>query len=110
MPVTQTLSKPFNVTEIRNTIQQTIKNSKDKFKMSWIKAHVVIQGNEYAEELAKHAALNRYNAISYHIRKPITTLKRTLKELTIKQWQLKCDYGETGRLTHRYFSNIDCTY
>lgn len=43
----------------------------------------------------------------YQLEKPITTLKRIFKELTIIQWQFECDYVDTDRLTHNYFPKVD---
>lgn len=76
MPVIHKLSKPLNINEIIDTIQQKMINLNNKFQISWIKAHLSIYGNQDASILAKHTTLNSYN----HIEKTMTTLKRLLTE------------------------------
>lgn len=46
-------------------------------------------------------------AIPYHIQRPISNLKRQLKDLTLKQWQFERDYGDTGRTTHKCFLQVE---
>lgn len=57
--------------------------------------------------LAINAALNENKEPKHYLLKPTSKLKRTLKELTIKQWQFKWDYGDTGRETYQYFPTLD---
>lgn len=83
-----------------------VKSSNNIFKISWVKVHVGIQETEDADALAKRVALNPREAISYCIEKTVSNLKKTLKELTIKQWQFEGIYGE-GRQTQSYFSTLD---
>lgn len=43
----------------------------------------------------------------YSTQKIISKLKKSLNELTIKQWHFEWDYGDKGRLTHDYFQTVD---
>lgn len=66
-----------------------------------------IQGNEDADELAKQAAQNEKNEIPYNLEKPISNLKRTQKEIILKQCQLEWDYGDWGRTAYQYFTKVN---
>lgn len=103
----KSLSKPFNVNKTVDEIQKLISDSKDKFKISWVKAHVGILGNEEADMLAMTAAINANNDTHYYLEKPISHLKRILKEITVKQWQFDWDYGDKGRETYDYFPKVN---
>lgn len=48
-----------------------------------------------------------YKEIPYHLERPISNVKRHLRELTTKQWQLEWNYGNMGRMTHEFFPNVD---
>lgn len=58
-------------TEMVVKIQNTTKNSNNKFEISWVKVNVGIQGNEDADDLAKQIAQNDEEEIPFHLERPI---------------------------------------
>lgn len=58
-----------------------------------MKAHVGIQGNENADELAKYIVLNQREEIPRNMEKKISHLKKTLNDLIVTQWLFVWDYG-----------------
>lgn len=75
----RSLNKPYNVNKTVDTIQDLVKNSNNKFRIRWVKAHVGIQGNEEADRLAKNAVLNDNKESKYNLTKSISNLKELLK-------------------------------
>lgn len=66
------LFKLLNINKKIHTIQQLGKNSNNRLKISWVKAHVGIQGNKDAEDFSKNAALNRRKKNPQHRKNNLT--------------------------------------
>lgn len=65
-----------------------------------------IRGNEEADVLAKNAAVDTTKKNKFYLPKPISKLKRTLTDLIMKQCQLECNYGDTGREAQKYYPKV----
>jgi hypothetical protein len=72
---------------------------------SWVKAHVGIKGNELVDQIAKAAARDNENSITYN-RIPKSTLYKELEEETIIKWQKAWERSPKAALTKQIFPNI----
>ncbi|GBN98103.1 hypothetical protein AVEN_76763-1 [Araneus ventricosus] len=90
---------------IAQDIQQILHNS-TTITLAWIKAHDGTPGNEAAVILAKQIASK-----GQHIYIPIprSYLKKRLGEISIKQWQIQLDAGETGRNIYQIQLKVQTT-
>jgi len=72
-------------------------------EFSWVKAHVVIHGNELADQLAKAAARNGDTTIAFN-RMPLSTL---YCEIEAKQkWQKEWKDCTKAAITKQFFPNV----
>ncbi|GBN93034.1 Transposable element Tcb1 transposase [Araneus ventricosus] len=71
--------------------------SKNNIYIGWVKAHIGHYGNETADELAKKA-INEGTIIN--IKKPLSSLKKSLNQELLEKWQLEWNKGKVGRLIH----------
>ncbi|GBN69699.1 hypothetical protein AVEN_192683-1 [Araneus ventricosus] len=67
-------------------------------QLSWIKAHVGYEGNEYADKLAKQAT--ERSDSTHTIEYPKSHVKRLLKDSMLQAWQTEWTNGTTGRIVH----------
>ncbi|XP_067143919.1 uncharacterized protein [Centruroides vittatus] len=86
-------------------IKKMIKESTGKgtIQFKWVKAHVGLEGNERADELAKQAACVSdldYNEL------PVLHIKRELNKKMNQRWQTTWNQSPKGRFTHNILPNI----
>jgi len=74
-------------------------------RISWVKAHAGICGNEMADQLAKAASRNSDIAVSFH-RIPKSTLHSELKKVVIQKWQTNWDKYTKAAITKEFFPNV----
>ncbi|GBN96432.1 Putative protein in type-1 retrotransposable element R1DM [Araneus ventricosus] len=67
-------------------------------QLTWIKAHVGYEGNEYADSLAKQATESNDNTQIIDI--PKSHIKNLLKNSMLQAWQTEWTEGTTGRIVH----------
>ena len=72
---------------------------------SWVKAHVGIMGNELADKIAKAAATDNENTITYNIILKSTLYKELEDEMIIK-WQKEWEESPKAALTKQFFPSI----
>ena len=72
---------------------------------SWVKAHVGIMGNELADQIAKAAATDKENTITYN-RIPKSTLYKELEDEMIIKWQKEWEESPKAALTKQFFPSI----
>jgi primosomal protein N' len=72
---------------------------------SRVKAHVGIMGNELADQIAKAAARDKENTITYN-RIPKSTIYKELEDETITKWQKAWEESPKAALTKQFFPSI----
>ncbi|GBN98262.1 hypothetical protein AVEN_43841-1 [Araneus ventricosus] len=65
------------------TVKQDIFKAKHLVGLSWVKAHVGIPGNEWADQQAKSAIIS---GVENFIPAPLSFLRRTLKQQILSEW------------------------
>ena len=73
-------------------------------RISWVKAHVGICGNELVDQLAKAATRNSNIAVSFNTI-PTSTFYSELKEAAIQKWQTDWDKCTKAAITKEFFPN-----
>jgi hypothetical protein len=74
-------------------------------KISWIKAHVGVIGNELADWLAK-AAVSDSDAKIIFSSLPMSTLISSKEEETKLNWQKKWEECTKARITNEFFPKV----
>ena len=98
----QAIKKKKNLNFIVNEIRSEIKNN-SHICLDWVKAHIGIEGNEAADQLAKEAT--KLTTIDYD-RVPISFGCRLLQTNTQREWDNRWTSATTGRTTYKFFMNI----
>lgn len=88
---------------------EDIKSEGRQVKLFWLRAHVGTAGNERADELAKTAALQSTDAPDYD-KVPLSYVKRTIREETVRKWQDRYNSSSTGSTTKVFFPDVDRAY
>lgn len=76
-----------------------------RVNLTWVKAHVGIEGNERADCLAKQATalpVNETKALPL----PPSHIKMHYSKLLHQRWQLQWDEDDTGRLLYEYLPKV----
>lgn len=93
---------------IRRNISNLQKAGK-QIELYWVKAHVGVDGNERADELAKAAALTLKTAPDYD-RCPISFVKRSMRRESLRVWQKRYEESETAKITKLFFPHVEAAY
>ncbi|XP_047532160.1 uncharacterized protein LOC125067543 [Vanessa atalanta] len=105
MSALQTISNLGSTHPLAVKLRNTLRRTKLQYKsvsLYWIKAHVGLEGNERADELAKEAALRSKKKPDYD-RCPISFLKRIIRMETLRLWEERYKLGETAAITKLFF-------
>lgn len=94
--------------EIRNNIQALTTRGKT-LKLFWIKAHVGLEGNERADELAKEAALGKKTRPDYDLC-PVSFAKRQIRMESLGEWNTRYRSQETASTTKLFFPEASAAY
>jgi hypothetical protein len=87
-------SKSIDFVKVRNDFKCT--------EFSWVKAHVGINGNELADQLAKAAPCNRDTTVSFN-RFPKSALYGEIEEEATQKWQKEWGNCRKAVITKQFF-------
>jgi ribonuclease HI len=87
----------FLIEEIRNKVRQ-LTTLDWTINFGWVKAHIGIEGNEAADQLAKEAVQEENDRNIVYNRVPATTVATEINKQVIKQWKSEWNSTEKGAL------------
>jgi hypothetical protein len=99
--IRNTKNHNFLIEEIRKKMT-ALEQAHWNIKISLVKAHIGITGNELADWLAKTAANDNDNKIIFK-RLPIGPLINKVKEETIQKWQKEWEESYKAEITRQFF-------
>lgn len=85
-------------------IKEKLNKNSSKIKITWVKAHSGILGNEIADGYAKEAAASAHPT---SVPLPYSLIKRKLKINLNYQWQLSWNNSKTGRRRYTFIQKIN---
>ncbi|KAJ2937984.1 hypothetical protein O0L34_g14267 [Tuta absoluta] len=94
--------------KIRSNLTACI-HKKKEVKLYWIKAHVGLEGNERADELAKDAAL-KLKTKPHYDKCPVSFAKREIRMDSLGEWNRRYKMEDTASITKIFFPNADAAY
>ena len=92
------------IEEIRLRVSK-LKRTNWNIVFSWVKAHVGNKGNELADKIAKAAAMDNENTITYN-RIPKSAIYKELKDEMIIKRQKEWEESPKAALTKQFFPSI----
>lgn len=84
---------------------ETCRKNKNRVKFQWVRAHRGLEGNEKADEAAKKGRLLK--KCPDYSKVPTSFTKITLKRETEHKWDIRYMGESTGKITKKYFPNIN---
>ncbi|KAJ2941658.1 hypothetical protein O0L34_g14716 [Tuta absoluta] len=87
----------------------SIATSGKTIRLFWVRAHIGVQGNERADELAKEAALHSKTASDYD-RCPISFIKRHNRLKTIEDWNNRYKTENKAAVTKMFMPDASRAY
>lgn len=108
----QSLEDPDSLNPIANLIKsemETIRERGGEVELYWVKAHINIEGNERADELAKEAALKSKTKHCYEDF-PLSYAKRIIRNQTLNTWQERYEKATAGDITKLFFPSVHKAY
>ncbi|CAF4939199.1 unnamed protein product [Pieris macdunnoughi] len=106
--ITHSRSCNPQVVKIRRAIGEAEKRGQ-KINLHWLKAHIGTPGNERADELAKEAAEKLKTKPEYD-KRPLSEVKRKIRERTLEAWQTRYTHSQTGAKTKEFLPDIKVAY
>lgn len=88
---------------------KTITERNQEIRLFWIKAHIGLEGNERADVLAKEAALS-LKCKPHYDRCPVSFAKRTIRQGSVDEWDLRYTTESTASVTKIFFPNVKSSY
>ncbi|XP_023218205.1 uncharacterized protein LOC111620510 [Centruroides sculpturatus] len=104
--VLHVLAKTENITLLGKEVIKVAQylSTTRNIQFSWIPAHKGHKGNELADSLAKMAGTLKTQ--DTYTRLPKSTLKNSLNEWALLEWQENWNNSTTGRLCHQFIPSI----
>ncbi|GBP22504.1 Tigger transposable element-derived protein 6 [Eumeta japonica] len=75
-------------------------------RLFWVRAHARITGNEYADELARHAAVTKKTAADYD-KFLLSFAKKVIRAANLEEWQERYAEGSIGEITECFFPRME---
>jgi ribonuclease HI len=100
-------SHPLALQARRNLTACTSQNK--SVELFWLKAHVGIEGNERADQLAKDAALKSKTKPHYD-RCPVSFVKRCIRMESLDEWNQRYRSEDTGKVTRVFLPDAVAAY
>lgn len=96
------------ITRVKENIRKMVDQMQDEgtqIDFYWTKAHIGIQGNEWADQAAK--AATRHPTIGKAAKISLESIKHILKKTALENWQTRWDSDETGRRTYDFYPRVN---
>lgn len=93
-----------NTNPLIRKIRDKVDSIDTEINFNWIKAHVGLEGNEKADELAKMAT--RRNDVDIYIKLSRKHLKQEIRKKVLSEWQSCWNNSDVGRFTYTMIKNV----